>query len=54
MVTGFKFWDFLSHSPLMRPLIIRCERDEKYISKLEEEVNLFCDELEKVVEQIRA
>jgi len=34
MVTGRKWWDFLSYSPGCSPLLIRVERDDDYIAKL--------------------
>lgn len=36
-----EWWDFYSHNPDMEPLIIRVERDEKYIKSLEGAVEKF-------------
>ncbi|HEB13625.1 MAG TPA: exonuclease [candidate division CPR3 bacterium] len=52
-VTGFKFWDFFSYSPGLRPLIIRVTRDKKFIEALEAELKAFCKELKEVVRKIR-
>jgi putative phage-type endonuclease len=52
-VTGRKWVDFISYYPGLKPLIIRVERNEKFISALESELVKFCTELEKVVEKIR-
>jgi len=52
-VTGFKFWDFLSYAPGLKPLLIRVLPDEKFIKTLEIELNKFCEELETIVEKIK-
>ena len=52
-VCEFEFWDFLSHSPALRPLIIRVHRDEKFIKALKVELEIFCENLEDVVNKIR-
>lgn len=53
MITGRKWWDFLSYYPGMDPFLIRVERDEKLISAMGEQLELFCDELDKTVEKLR-
>lgn len=35
-ITGREWWDFVSYHPSMKPLIVRVERDEDYISDLAE------------------
>ncbi len=52
-ITGFKFWDFLSYVPGMKPLIIRVERDENFLTSLEFELSLFCKELDIIVNKIK-
>jgi len=52
-VTGRKWWDFESYYPGVRPLIVRVERDEKFIEKLDAAVKAFAAELEATVERIR-
>lgn len=52
-VTVRKWVDFMSYYPGLKPLIIRVQRDEKFIGLLEAELVKFCEELEKVVEKIR-
>ncbi len=52
-VTGFKFWDFLSYAPGLKPLLIRVLPDDKFIKTLEIELNKFCEELETIVEKIK-
>lgn len=52
-VTGRKFWIFMSYTPGIRPLIIRVERDEKFIAALDHEINKFCLELEQITEKIK-
>lgn len=53
LCSGRKWTDFLSYFPGLRPLIIRVERDEKFIKTLSNLLNEFCDNLEKTVEKIR-
>lgn len=53
LVTGFKFWYFCSYKPGLKPLILKVERDEKYISDLKVELDLFCEDLKAVVEKIK-
>lgn len=52
LVTGFKFWDFMSYSPGLKPLIVRVQRDEKYIAALQRELVTFCAELNQIVKKI--
>lgn len=54
MVTGRKWWDFMSFHPELPPLIIRCERDEEFISKLSRLVIDACKTIEEVVREIEA
>jgi len=51
-VTGFKFWDFFTYSPVLKPVQIRVERDEVFLKALEKELKLFCEELVDVIERI--
>ena len=46
-ISGRKWWDFMSFHPQLNPFIIKIERDEDYIKKMEEHILFFCDELEK-------
>ena len=52
LVTGFKFWDFMSYSPGLNPLVLRVERDERYITALGAELFRFCAELDEIVKRI--
>ena len=52
MITGFERWDFFSYCPGLVPLHIIVERDEIYIKKLQAELNVFCAELESIVEKL--
>jgi len=52
-VTDFKFWDFLSYVPGMKPLIIRVYRDKRFISLLEKELKNFCFELKQITKKVR-
>jgi hypothetical protein len=51
-VTGRKWWDFVSYYPAIKPFIIRVERDEKFITALENELKAFCEKLNEVVKKI--
>lgn len=50
-ITGRQWWDFMSYHPNMKPLIVRVERDEEFISALEanvtKAVNLIKENVEK-------
>lgn len=48
-VTERKWWDFVSYSPGLPPLIVRVDRDEEYIAKLAKAVDAFNDELGNLV-----
>lgn len=52
LISSFKFWDFMSYSPGLKPLVIRVRRDEKYIAALRLELIKFCLELDEVVQRI--
>jgi hypothetical protein len=52
LVTGFKYWDFFSYYPSIKPLIVRVERDEKFIQLLEVELSLFCKELKELEKKL--
>ena len=44
-VTGRKWWDFMSYHPVLPPLIIRVYRDEDYISKMENGIVKFSEDM---------
>lgn len=46
-VTGRRWTDVLSWHPELPPALVRIERDDDFISKIEHEVMKFCRELEK-------
>lgn len=52
-ITGRSWWDFVSYSPGLPPLIIRVERDEAYIAQLAKAVEAFNQELDNIVQSIR-
>src|SRR3990167_1940015 len=51
LVTGREWWDFCSYYPGMKPLIIRVERDEKFLKALKIELEIFVSELEETVKK---
>ena len=53
LVTGYKWVDFVSYFPGMKPLIIRVKPDKAFQVKLKKELVLFCAELDKIVRRIR-
>lgn len=49
-----RLWcDFVSYYPGLKPIIIRVVRDETFIKALRVELELFCQELNEVVEKIK-
>lgn len=48
-----EWWDFASYCPKLPLLVIRVQRDEEYLKRLAEEVELFNIELKQTVEYIR-
>ena len=52
LATGFEWWDLVSYCPGMKPVIKRFYRDEKFLEILENEINIFCDELDEIVKAI--
>ena len=53
MICGYKWADFMSYYPGVKPLIIRVERDERFISKLANELDRFCMELAETIERLK-
>lgn len=52
-VTGFDRWDFMSYCGGLNPLILQVGRDEKFLKALSIEVELFCNELDQIVERLK-
>jgi hypothetical protein len=48
-----EWWDFVSYSPKLPPLIVRVPRDDGYIANLSGEIEKFNEELAATVEAIR-
>ena len=53
LISGRKWWDFMSYYPGLKPLVVRVERDEKFIAKLKSELDTFCNELKAVVQKLK-
>jgi len=53
LVTGRKWWDFLSYYPGIKPLLIRVKPDKKFQAILKAELERFCVELKQITERIR-
>ena len=53
LVTGRKYNDFVSYFPGLRPLVVRCYRDEVFISRLRAELLKFITELNELTEKLR-
>ena len=53
LVTGRKYNDFLSFYPNLKPLVVRCYRDEVFISRLRSELLKFIQELNELTEKLR-
>jgi len=54
LVTGYSHWYFMSYYPGLSPLIIDVPRDDEYCAALKVELDLFCQELDKITEKLRA
>jgi hypothetical protein len=50
-ITGRKWWDFMAYHPDMKPLIVRVDRDEDFISCLDETLRKVVDEIERLVNE---
>lgn len=48
LVTGRDWCDFVSYYPGLPLFVIRVYRDDEFLARLEEELNLFCDELDDI------
>lgn len=48
-----EYWQFLSYYPDLPIFTIKCERDEKYISRLAEELEKFCYELAGKIKELK-
>jgi len=53
LVTGYEWVDFMSYYPGIKPLIIRVNRDKKFLRTLEAELVIFYDELIELVKKLR-
>ena len=53
LVTGFEEWFFMSYCPGLKPFILLEKRDDAFCAKLENELTIFCKELEELTERIR-
>lgn len=53
LATGREWVDFFSYYPGLRPLLIRVNRDEKFLKLLRIELEIFCKELKEIVQKIR-
>ncbi len=54
MVSQRQYLDFMSHCRGLPPLIVRVERDERFIATLRIDVDEFVDEVSALVDQIRS
>lgn len=52
LVTGRDWVDFVSYYPAIKPLIVRVNRDEKFIKSLTIELEIFCKELKELINKI--
>jgi len=53
LVTGRKWWDFVSYYPAMKPLIVRVTPDKEFQKELKTELGKFCLDLEELVKKLR-
>ena len=52
-VSERKYWWFMSYCDSMKPLLIRVERDKKFISILHIQLIKFCAELREIIKKIK-
>ena len=52
-ITGLEYWDFMSYYPKIKPFIIRVYPDKKWMEAFENEINKFCNELEKLIKELK-
>ena len=52
LVTGREWVDFMSYFPGLKPLIVRETPDDVFQRLLKTELDLFCEDLEKLVKQL--
>lgn len=53
LVTGRAWVDFLSYFPGLSPLLVRVERDEKFLAMLKVALDEFCERLDRTTERLR-
>lgn len=53
-ITGRKWWDFMSYHPDLPPFIIRIERDEEYIKKMDDGIRKFSKDMIALEKELRA
>ena len=53
LVTERKYNDFISYYPGLKPLVVRCYRDEIFISRLRSELLKFIHELNELTERLK-
>jgi hypothetical protein len=52
-ITGRKWWDFMSYHPDIKPMIVRVERDEEFITNLAEQILLAVTEIISEVRNLK-
>lgn len=52
-ISGREWCDFVSYWPKLPPLIVRVHRDDVYIERLKRGVEIFCNEMETLMQAIR-
>jgi putative phage-type endonuclease len=52
LVTGREWCDFISYYPGLKPVIVREEPNTQFQKLLKKELELFCEDLEKLVKQL--
>ena len=52
-ITGLEWWDFFSYYPGIKPFLIRVEPDLKWHKMLQDELDKFCDELDRLSEKLK-
>ena len=53
LVSGLSHWYFCSYAPGLNPFIVRITPDEKYIQKLQTQIEKFCADLSNIIRKLK-
>ena len=53
LITGAEFWDLVAYHPKVKPLLIPVKRDEEFLAKLQEEIDISVESILIAMEKIK-